>query len=285
MLYLVIHNPKPDDALIQELQTLGAGQAQSHDDYWSLRCRQPINHETLDALSGQYHIDINQIPESLQAHSIAVLIIDMDSTLINIECVDEIADFADKKAEVSAITEAAMRGELEFNGSLTRRVALLKGLNIEVLQDVYDHRLRLNPGAESLIQGLKKQHIKTALVSGGFTFFTDKLRERMGFDFVLSNILGVNGEHLTGEIKGTIVNAEGKAQFLRDICDALNVSTHQAIAVGDGANDLQMMHLAGMSVAYRAKPTVRQQADIKINHSGLDSILHILDFARQKEKN
>ena len=284
MPYLVIHNPQPDDDLFQELQTLGADQAQSHDVYWSLSSKQPINYEALDTLSGQFHVDINQVPESLQARSIAVLIIDMDSTLINIECVDEIADFAGKKAEVSAITEAAMRGELDFNESLTRRVAFLEGLNVEVLQDVYDHRLRLNPGAESLIQGLKRQHIKTALVSGGFTFFTDRLREHLGFDCVLSNVLGVNGEHLTGEVKGTIVNADRKAQFLQDICDELNVSTQHAVAVGDGANDLKMMHLAGMSVAYRAKPTVRQHADIKINYSGLDSILHILDFAGHNGK-
>jgi phosphoserine phosphatase len=291
MPHLVIHHPQPGDSFLQELLQLrmvGAGQAQSHSGYWSLSCEQPLDSEALkalEALGEQFHIDINVVPESLHAHRIAVLIIDMDSTLINIECVDEIADFAGKKAEVSAITEAAMLGELDFNGSLTRRVALLKGLSVAVLQEVYEHRLRLNPGAEALIQGLKQQHIKTALVSGGFTFFTDKLRERLGIDFVLSNVLGVNGVDLTGEVKGSIVNADGKAQFLQDICTELNVSTQQAIAVGDGANDLKMMHLAGLGVAYRAKPTVRQQADIKINHSGLDSILHILDFTRQKKKN
>jgi len=123
--------------------------------------------------------------------------------------------------------------------------------------------------------------VKTALVSGGFTFFTDRLRERLGFNFALSNVLGVNDGELTGDVRGSIVNADRKAQFLQEICEQLNISTRQAIAVGDGANDLKMMYLAGMSVAYRAKPTVRRQADIQINHSGLDSVLHVLDFAKQ----
>ena len=278
---LVIHTPQLDKHLLQALHDLGVGRAQSHGDYCSLSSNLPINPEALDALSERFAIDMNLIPETLNTNNIGLLITDMDSTLINIECVDEIADFAGKKAEVSAITEAAMRGELDFNGSLTRRVAFLKGLSVKVLADVYEHRLRLNPGAERLILGLKQQHIRTALVSGGFTFFADKLRDRLKFDFVLATVLEVNGEQLTGEVKGSIVNADRKAQFLQDICKQLNIPTQHAIAVGDGANDLKMMNLAGMSVAYRAKPTVRQQADIKINHSGLDSILHILDCAKR----
>ena len=281
MPYIVIHNPAPDSALLQDLRKLGAAEEQSHAGYYSLSCTRAPHATTLDALSERYHTDVNVVPESLLEQQIAVLITDMDSTLINIECVDEIADFAGKKAEVSAITEAAMRGEVDFNGSLTRRVALLKGLNVQALQEVYQHRLKLNPGAESLMRGLKQQHLKTALVSGGFTFFTDRLRDRLQFDYVLSNVLGIDGEHLTGEIMGSIVNADSKAQFLQDICDQLNISTRHAIAVGDGANDLKMLHLAGMSVAYRAQPIVRQQADIKINHSGLDSILHLLDAAKR----
>jgi phosphoserine phosphatase len=285
MPFLVIHKPQLSNSLLQELHALGAECEQFHGSYCSLSCNPSIDADAIEALSEQYGVDINRIPESLRANEMALLITDMDSTLINIECVDEIADFAGKKAEVSAITEAAMRGELEFNDSLTRRVALLKGLGVEVLHDVYQHRLKLNPGAESLIHGLKQLRIKTALVSSGFTFFTDKLRERLGFDFELSNVLGINGDILTGEVRSSIVNADRKAQFLQDICSELAVSTGQAIAVGDGANDLKMMRLAGMSVAYRAKPIVRQQADIKIKHSGLDSILHILDFAKRIEMN
>jgi phosphoserine phosphatase len=281
MPHLVIHSSLIEENLRQQLRELGSSQVQCYTGYCTLRCDQPLGVDSLEALSEQYRVDINILPESLVAANIGLLITDMDSTLINIECVDEIADFAGKKPEVSAITESAMRGELDFNGSLTRRVALLKGLGVEVLEDVYKHRLKLNPGAENLVEGLKQQHIKTALVSGGFTFFTDKLAKRLGFDYVLSNVLGIDNNRLTGEVYSSIVNADRKAQFLQEICAQAGISTKQAIAVGDGANDLKMMKLSGMSVAYRAKPAVRQQADIQINYSGLDSILHLLDCAKR----
>jgi len=281
MLHLVIHTPQLNDSLLQQLRELGVGQAQNYGEYYGVGSEQPLNHDAVEALSEKYRVDINALPLSLDAEKIGLLITDMDSTLINIECVDEIADYAGKKAEVSAITEAAMRGELDFNGSLTRRVALLKGLSVDVLDDVYQHRLKLNPGAERLIEGLKQQNIKTALVSGGFTFFTDKLAERLKFDYVLSNVLGIEDNELTGIVSSSIVNADRKAQFLEEICAQTGLSTKHAIAVGDGANDLKMMKLSGMSVAYRAKPAVRQQADIQINYSGLDSILHLLDYAKR----
>lgn len=286
MPYLIVHKPHISDSLMHHLQELGAGELQSHGGYCSLRYTGELGADTLEPLCEQYQLDINRVADGARAnrgdwHDINLLITDMDSTLINIECVDEIADFAGKKAEVSAITEAAMRGEVDFNASLTRRVAMFTGLSINVLDEVYRHRLQLNPGAETLLQGLRQQGVKTALVSGGFTFFTDRLRERLGFNFALSNVLGVNDGELTGDVRGSIVNADRKAQFLQEICEQLNISTRQAIAVGDGANDLKMMYLAGMSVAYRAKPTVRRQADIQINHSGLDSVLHVLDFAKQ----
>lgn len=283
MSQIIVHSSHLEGGLSQRLQeccAVQASQIQSRGQYYALPCARYLGQETIEALSAQFQVDINIVPESLDASTIGLLITDMDSTLINIECVDEIADFAGKKAEVSAITEGAMRGELDFNDSLIRRVALLKGLNMSVLEDVYRHRLMLNPGAERLIQGLKQQNIKTALVSGGFTFFTDKLRDRLGFDYVLSNILDVNGENLTGKMRGNIVNADGKEQFLRDICNRSGLEVTQAIAMGDGANDLKMLKIAGMSVAYRAKPAVREQADIKINYSGLDSVLHILEYAK-----
>jgi phosphoserine phosphatase len=281
MLHLVIHTAHPHENLLQQLRELGATSVQSYDEYCALSSDSPIDCDTVETLSDNYQVDINIFPSLPASHSIGLLITDMDSTLINIECVDEIADYAGKKAEVSAITEAAMRGELDFNGSLTRRVAVLKGLGVEVLDDVYQHRLKLNPGAERLIDGLKQQNIKTALVSGGFTFFTDRLAKRLGFDYVLSNVLGIDDGKLTGEVSSSIVNADRKAQFLEEICSQAGITTRQAIAVGDGANDLKMMKLSGMSVAYHAKPAVRRQADIQINYSGLDSILHLLDYAKR----
>lgn len=204
-----------------------------------------------------------------------ILAMDMDSTLVNIECIDEIADMVGRKAEVSAITEAAMRGEIkDFAESLTRRVALLEGVPEASLLRVYDERLRLNPGAETLINTAHRHGLKTLLVSGGFTFFTERLRQRLGLYAAHSNTLEVVDGKLTGRVLGTIVDAQGKADHLRALAEAEGASPEQIIAVGDGANDLKMLSLARYSVAYRAKPVVRQQANFALNVSPLDAILN-----------
>jgi phosphoserine phosphatase len=200
----------------------------------------------------------------------------MDSTLISIECIDEIADMLGIKAQVSAITEAAMRGELDFESSLTQRVALLKGLPVEELQRVYDERLTLNPGAQELIAFLKESNIKLALVSGGFTFFTDKLKDRLGLDYTLANTLGVEDGRLTGKVVGAIIGAQAKADLLLALVNELAIETEQVIAMGDGANDLLMMNEAGLSVAYHAKPTVQEQTDIQLNNAGLNAVVDLL---------
>ena len=206
---------------------------------------------------------------------------DMDSTLINIECVDEIADAAGRKAEVAAITEAAMRGEIaDYKDSLRRRVALLKGVPVSALQEVYEHRLRLNPGAQILVQACQRAGLKTLLVSGGFTFFTDRIRALLKIDFARSNVLGVEGGLLTGSLVdqawGDICDGEEKRRMLLDTCAQLGVEPRQAIAMGDGANDLPMMGVAGLSVAYHAKPAVRAQAMVAINDGGLDRLLALM---------
>ena len=199
---------------------------------------------------------------------------DMDSTLINIECVDEITDAAGRKAEVAEITEAAMRGEIaDYDESLRQRVALLEGLEENTLQRVWDDRVALTPGVERLFAGLKASGLKILLVSGGFTFFTDRLKARLGIDFTRSNVLEVANGRLTGRLVGTIVNASGKRQALEAACAELGCTPAQAIAVGDGANDLEMMGVAGVSVAYRAKPVVRARTTFAINHNGLDALL------------
>lgn len=202
-----------------------------------------------------------------------LLAMDMDSTLITIECIDEIADMQGLKPEVAEITEAAMRGEIEFRESLTRRVALLKGLDASALQRVYDERLRLSPGAEILLATAKQAGLKTLLVSGGFTFFTDRMKSRLGLDYTHSNVLEIAEGKLTGRIQGAIVDAEEKKRVVKTCCAGLSASPDQAIVMGDGANDLQMMRIAGMSVAFRAKPVVRAQADVALNFVGLDGIL------------
>jgi phosphoserine phosphatase len=203
---------------------------------------------------------------------------DMDSTLINIECVDEIAAAAGRKAEVAAITEAAMRGEIaDYKESLRQRVTLLRGVPVQHLQDVYDHRLQLNPGAAELVAACRAAGLKTLLVSGGFTFFTDRIRDRLAIDFTRSNVLEVADGKLTGRMVdqpwGDICDGAEKRRMLLQTSERLGIAPAQAIAIGDGANDLPMMGAAGLSVAYHAKPKVREQAMLAINQGGLDRVL------------
>ena len=205
---------------------------------------------------------------------------DMDSTLINIECVDEIADAAGRKAEVAAITEAAMRGEItDYKDSLRRRVALLKGVPVSAMEQVYTQRLQLNPGAQQLTQAFKSAGIKLLLVSGGFTFFTDRIKDRLQMDWARSNVLEVADGKLTGcmvnQVWGDICDGAEKRKMLLETCAIMGIDASQTIAVGDGANDLPMMGAAGLSVAYHAKPTVRAQAMVAINSGGLDRVLSL----------
>jgi phosphoserine phosphatase len=216
--------------------------------------------------------------KNMQLTDFKLAAFDMDSTLINIECVDEIADAAGRKAEVAAITEAAMRGDItDYKDSLRRRVALLKGVPASALEAVYAERLQLNPGVEDTIAAFKAAGIQLLLVSGGFTFFTDRIRDRLGFDFARANVLEIEGGLLTGRLVdqawGDIVDGEEKKRTLLETAAQLGITAHQTIAIGDGANDLPMMSVAGLSVAYHAKPTVREQAMVQINEGGMDEVL------------
>jgi phosphoserine phosphatase len=200
---------------------------------------------------------------------------DMDSTLITIECIDEIGGMLGIKPQIAAITESAMRGEIDFPESLRRRVGLLAGLAIDGLDRVYAEKLRLSPGAEILIQRAQALGIRTLLVSGGFTYFTERLKKRLALDYTLANVLEIEDGKLTGRVTGAIVDAEAKAARLAEIIRALGLAQDQTLAVGDGANDLAMMAAAGVSVAYRAKPVVRAKATHALNHSGLDAVLNL----------
>ena len=224
---------------------------------------------------------VQGVTPPLRLTDFKLIAFDMDSTLINIECVDEIADAAGRKAEVAAITEAAMRGEIaDYKDSLRRRVALLKGVPVAAMHEVFEQRLRLNPGAQTLVQACQRAGLRTLLVSGGFTFFTDRIRDLLKIDFVRSNVLGVENDVLTGTLVdqdwGDICDGEEKRRMLLATCAQLGIQPSQAIAMGDGANDLPMMGGAGLSVAYHAKPAVRAQAMVAINDGGLDRLLELM---------
>ena len=224
---------------------------------------------------------IQGIESPLTLRDFKLIAFDMDSTLINIECIDEIADAAGRKAEVSAITEAAMRGEItDFKDSLRKRVALLKGVPQEALDDVFTNRLRLNPGAKELVDTCKQHGMKVLLVSGGFTFFADRVGHMLNIDFTRSNVLEIADGHLTGQLVdqpwGDICDGAEKRKKLLETCADMGISPKQSIAMGDGANDLLMMGVAGLSVAYHAKPKVREQAMVSIQEGGLDRLLEIV---------
>ena len=218
-------------------------------------------------------LDWGVVPAGRTLKDFKLVVFDMDSTLINIECIDELADFAGRKAEVSEITEAAMRGELDYRESLQKRVAILEGLNAKVLARVFSERLLLNPGARELLDALQTANIHTALLSGGFTYFTERLRIELGLDFATSNELEIVSGKLTGKVVGSIVDAQAKADTLLSLCKEFSLSQDEVMAVGDGANDLLMMAEAGTSVAYHAKPATQAKATHAINYGGLDSIL------------
>ncbi|PPD54408.1 MAG: phosphoserine phosphatase SerB [Methylotenera sp.] len=223
----------------------------------------------------EQYIDCALVPDAQRLSHIGLAVMDMDSTLISIECIDEIADMMGIKPQIADITEAAMRGELDFAASLRKRVSLLKGLPESALQRVIDERLQLNPGACEWIAACKANNIKTMVVSGGFTLFANHTQSLLGLDYAVANTLEIIDGKLTGHILGDIVDASRKAHELEKLRDALGLTVSQTIAIGDGANDLKMMSTAGVGVAYHAKPVVQAQATYALNFVGLDGIANL----------
>src|SRR5450830_305566 len=220
--------------------------------------------------------DLTALSSPLSLSDFKLVAMDMDSTLITIECIDEIADMQGLKPEVAEITEAAMCGELEFQESLIRRVALLKGLDASALERVFEERLELSLGAATMLKAVQAAGLKTLLVSGGFTFFTDRMKSMLNLDYSHSNVLEIENGKLTGKVIGTIVDATEKQRTVERVCAELGISPRQAIVMGDGANDLKMMQISGLSVAFRAKPVVRAQAHVALNFVGLDGVLNLM---------
>ena len=219
------------------------------------------------------NLDWGFVEEGRKLTDFKLLAMDMDSTLISIECIDEIADFAGRKAEVAAVTAAAMRGEIDWPESLRRRVAALAGLDESALESVYRDRLRFNPGAEKLIGAARANGVKTLLVSGGFTYFTDRVRDKLKLDYAYSNVLVAEAGKLAGRVTGPLVDAQGKAAHVARLKGELGLTREQVLAIGDGANDLPMLAEAGTRIAYHAKPVVKEKADYALDHVGLDGVL------------
>ena len=234
--------------------------------------------KAVQGLSDFWKLDSAFVDPRLRLSDFRLLALDMDSTLVNIETLDEVASYAGKGERIAAITDAAMRGEVDYKESLRRRVSLLAGVEATLLARVHDEKLALNDGAQRLVSECRNAGLKTLLATGGFTFFTERMKAKLNIDYTRSNELEIVDGHLSGKVTGPnggeIIDAEGKAQAVRDVCAEIGCATAKAIVIGDGANDVKMMQLAGISVAYRAKPVVREQATYALDHSGLDGVLN-----------
>lgn len=241
----------------------------------AFRLTNAIHSNAISEYCTQAELDFAFVNLDLKLSDFKLIAMDMDSTLLAIESIDEIADMQGIKSQVAEITLQTMRGEISFEESLTRRTALLRGLHHDALQKVYDERVKLNPGAERMLQQARLSGLKTMVISGGFTFFTDRIKARLGFDFAAANVLEIEDNRLTGKVVGKILGRQGKAQVLKKIRDELGIQCEQIIAIGDGANDLDMMAEAGVSIAYHAKPIVRDHATYSIDYVGLDGVINL----------
>ena len=274
---LVVQGPAAQAVHAAEIARLAGARDVEQVSATAYRLRDARDNPAVRERCRELRLDCAFVSAGRRFADLKLLALDMDSTLITIECIDEIGDLAGRKAEVSAITARAMRGEIDYAESLRQRVRLLAGLRLEALEQVYRERLRLSPGAEPLIAACKAHGVKLLLVSGGFSFFTDRLKQRLGLDYTISNELALAGDRLTGGLVGRIVDADAKAARFREVAAQLGAAREHTVAIGDGANDLKMMAEAGLSVAYRAKPVVKAQAGCALDFAGLDGVIHLFE--------
>jgi len=272
---LVIQGEEVSTPDLKELHRLSRGAAIERitEEAFRITHADPATKPQVAGHAARAKLDFGFVDDGRGLRDFGLIAMDMDSTLISIECIDEIADFAGRKAEVAAVTAAAMRGEIDWPESLRRRVKCLAGLDAGSLARVYEDRLRFNRGAQTLLAAAKRNGVKTLLVSGGFTYFTDRVRDEMGFDYAYSNTLDIEGAKLAGTVSGPLVDAAGKAAHVVRVSKELGLARARVLAIGDGANDLPMMAEAGTSIAYHAKPVVKAKAGYALDYAGLDGVL------------
>jgi phosphoserine phosphatase len=279
-MHLIIQGTEVETSDLKQLAKISAASAIDRLSDTAFRLCDAKPAAGISELCASARLDHGFVPEQRKLGDFKLLVMDMDSTLITMETIDELADMVGIKAEVAKITESAMRGEIEYDESLRRRLALLKDLDESALQRVYEERLRFSPGAERMLEKVRAAGIKTLLVSGGFTYMTDRLKTRIRLDYTHSNVLEIINGKLTGKVIGDIVNADMKRTTLLRVATELGITRAQIAGVGDGANDLKFMAECGVSVAYHAKPVVREKTTYALNHSGLDAMLYLLSADR-----
>ncbi|MFS8084297.1 MAG: phosphoserine phosphatase SerB [Acidobacteriota bacterium] len=274
-MHLVVQSPRLSDADVADLLRLGASRHCVRIAAGVLRIQDVTPSAAIADHCTTRQFDFAYVPAERRLERVGLVVMDMDSTLITIECIDEIADMQGIKPRVAAITASAMRGEIDFTESLRLRVGLLAGLEASALERVYAERLRLSPGAEAMLAAFKAVGAKAMLVSGGFSFFTDRLKARLGLDYTASSVLEIIDGKLTGRVEGNVVDAMGKADAVRRIRTAPGMPDKLTVGIGDGANDLPMLAAVDVSVAYHAKPVVRERANCRIDYCGLDAVVNL----------
>ncbi|SFL16523.1 phosphoserine phosphatase [Nitrosomonas aestuarii] len=274
-MHLIIQGSEIENHDLRELAKLACADQIERITGQAFRLKNASQKDGIAPYCAKVNLDFAFVDSAQYLSDFKLIAMDMDSTLLAIESIDEVADIHRVKPQVAEITLKTMRGEISFEESLTRRTALLQGLHSDALQKVYDERVQLSPGAEIMLKKAKKAGLKTMVISGGFTFFTDRIKEKLHLDFAAANTLEIRDNQLTGKVLGTILGREGKAEALKNICSELGIHRGQVIAIGDGANDLDMMAEAGMSIAYHAKPIVQEKATYSISHVGLDGVLNL----------